>query len=275
MTVATLERPTAARPPPSSPPARDYISWSAISTYRSCPLRYYFRYVAGLPDDHVSASLVFGAAIHRAIEHHFREQLAGNPPLVLADLVAAYRMGWDERAEPVHFGKESRETLDKLAERMLDTFRQHDLSKPPGKIIGIEEELRGSIIAGVPDLLARVDLIAETQDELVINDWKTSRSRWTEEQIEDAAEQLVLYSSLVSDLAPRKRLRIDFVVLTKTKEVAIDRHSLTVSDHQLDRTKRLVDRVWKSIGSGHFYPAPSLLGCSGCPFREPCRRWPG
>ena len=30
-----------------------------------------------------------------------------------------------------------------------------------------------------------------------------------------------------------------------------------------------------AIESGIVYPAPSLLGCGGCPFREPCRVWPG
>src|SRR5437588_10919614 len=51
---------------------RDYISFSAIRTYQTCPLRYYFKYVAGLPEESVAAALVFGSAIHRAIEHHFR-----------------------------------------------------------------------------------------------------------------------------------------------------------------------------------------------------------
>ena len=37
---------------------RDYISWSAISTFRSCPLKYFFRYVAGLPEESVYSALV-------------------------------------------------------------------------------------------------------------------------------------------------------------------------------------------------------------------------
>jgi putative RecB family exonuclease len=57
--------------------ARDYISWSAITTFQGCGLRYYWRYVEGRPEDTVSASLVFGGAIHRAIELHLRERLAG------------------------------------------------------------------------------------------------------------------------------------------------------------------------------------------------------
>jgi hypothetical protein len=52
---------------------RPYISWSAISTYRTCPLKHYFRYIAGLPEESVSASLVFSQNLHAALEHHYRE----------------------------------------------------------------------------------------------------------------------------------------------------------------------------------------------------------
>jgi hypothetical protein len=45
---------------------RDYISWTAISTFRSCPLKYWFRYVDGVPEESVSATLIFGTDIHTA-----------------------------------------------------------------------------------------------------------------------------------------------------------------------------------------------------------------
>jgi ATP-dependent helicase/DNAse subunit B len=60
---------------------RDYLSYSAISTYASCPLRYYFRYIANLPERTISSSLVFGSAIHRSVEHHFNELMAGKSSL--------------------------------------------------------------------------------------------------------------------------------------------------------------------------------------------------
>ncbi|MBA4015746.1 MAG: hypothetical protein C0483_01015 [Pirellula sp.] len=44
-----------------------------MTTYQGCPLRYYFRYIAGLQERTVSASLIFGSAIHCAVEHHFNE----------------------------------------------------------------------------------------------------------------------------------------------------------------------------------------------------------
>jgi RecB family exonuclease len=90
---------TAATATPASAattPVRDYVSWSAISLYQSCPLRYYFRYIAGLPERTVSASLVFGAAIHRAVEHHFNELLAGNEPPNIEALVGEYDRHWSD-----------------------------------------------------------------------------------------------------------------------------------------------------------------------------------
>lgn len=35
---------------------RDYVSWSAIATFRTCPLKYKFRYIDGLPEESVSAA---------------------------------------------------------------------------------------------------------------------------------------------------------------------------------------------------------------------------
>ena len=79
---------------------------------------------------------------------------------------------------------------------------------------GIEEELRGPVIEGCPDLLARVDLILATQDELQVIDLKTSRSRWKSGQAENQAEQLLLYSELAKEMAPDKKLRLRFAVIS-------------------------------------------------------------
>ena len=69
-------------------------------------------------------------------------------------------------------------------------------------------------------------MIVDVGSELVISDWKTARSRWSREQAEDASEQLLLYAELAKDFAPDKPVRLEFVILTKSKDVAVDRHSL-------------------------------------------------
>lgn len=256
---------------------RNYTSFSAISTYQQCPSRYYFRYLAGLPEETVSSSLVFGGAIHAAIELHFRELLAGNEAPDLDMLLGAYQAAWQER-EPgtVQFGKdETADSLGRLADRMLRAFQTSDLAQPSGTIIGIEEELREPLVPGCPDLLARVDLLVDTGSELVITDFKTARSRWSQEQADESAGQLLLYSELVQQLDPGKSVRLEFAVLTKAKEPAIDRLSVRHDRQQVTRIKRTIERVWRAILAGNFYPAPSPLNCPTCPFRRPCRAWTG
>ncbi len=258
-------------------PARDYISFSAIRTYQSCPLRYFFKYVAGLPERSTSASLVFGSALHRALEFHFREIMAGSEPPVVERLMAEYQEGWRERDGGfIRFGSsETRAGLDALADRMLTKFHGSEVAVPQGRILAIEETLRGCTIPGLPDLLARLDLIVEEPDALVINDWKTARSRWSAEQVEESAEQLLLYADLARELAPGKALRIQFAVLTKTKVVTIETHAMRVESRQLSRTKKMVERVWKAIEGEHFYPSPSPMNCPSCAYRDVCRAWCG
>ena len=255
---------------------RDYLSYSAVSLYRSCPLKFYFRYVKGLSEESVSSSLVFGSAIHAAAEFHFRELLAGNGPPDPDALLAAYHAEWTQRApESIRFNKsETAASLTELAKKTLAAFQSSEIATPSGRIIGIEEELRGFTIDGVPDLLARVDLLTETDDALVVTDLKTSRSRWSREQLEDSGEQLLLYHDLAREVIPGKPVRLQFAVITKNKTPVIDVLPVEASNHRLERTRRMVQHVWYSIEAGRFYPAPSAMNCNGCPFREPCRRWP-
>ena len=70
---------------------RDYISHSAISTYQQCPLRYRFKYVDGIPERFVSSNLIFGGAIHSALEFHFTELLCGNEPPSQDLLLTSFR----------------------------------------------------------------------------------------------------------------------------------------------------------------------------------------
>lgn len=277
MTTLLFENESARAPPMRLAAPRDYLSFSAIRTYQSCPLKYHFKYIAGLPEESVSSSLVFGSAIHRAIEHHYRQQMIGGAPPSVDELLAHYQSEWQERdSKLVRFGREDdADSLTDLAARMLTAFRDSELAKPSGTILAIEDELRGPIIPGLPDFLGRVDLIVETPSELLVKDWKTSRSRWSAEQVEESTEQLLLYSELAADFAPGKPIRIEFAVLTKTKTVVIEQHSVAVQKAPVDRMKRVVERVWHAIDDEHFYPAPSPMACGGCPFREPCRKWPG
>ena len=255
----------------------DHLSFSAISLFQNCPLRFFYRYILGLPEETVAASLVLGSALHQAAQYHFEQLLAGEPPPDLDTLLAVFQEHW-QRYEPetIQYGRsENRDTFGRLADRMLRAFRDSDFAHPDGVILGIEEELRGEFVSGCPELLARVDLLVDMGDELRLLDFKTSRSAWSTGKVEEAAPQLLLYSELAKTLADGKPLRLCFAVLTKAQLPVLTMHDVSLNAQQLERTKRTVERVWHAIQSGHFYPAPSPLQCPSCPYREPCRAWTG
>jgi putative RecB family exonuclease len=256
---------------------RDYLSYSQVSLYQRCSLQWHFRYALGLLEETVSSSLVFGGAIHRAAEFHFRELMAGNHAPDLDTLLYEYQSAWQDRdLTAVQFGKdEDVDTLGGLAERVLTAFQKSPLAAPTGRILGVEEELRGTIAADCPDLLARIDLLVDDGDEVVITDLKTARSRWSAQQVEDNGEQLLLYSELVKEILPGKPLRLEFAVITKAKSPSIETHSVTYDAAGIARTKRVIERTWRAMSAGHVYPSPSPMNCGGCPYRGPCREWTG
>lgn len=259
-------------------PVRDYVSFSALSLYQRCSLRYFFRYVQQLPEETTSASLVFGRAVHRAIEFHYRELLAGNESPELDVLLAEFNEGWDESpADQISFPKNTtRDGLAHLADRVLTAFRASDIAKPRGHILGVEEELRGRVIDGAPELLARLDLLDECDGTLTITDFKTSKSAWSADQATGSSgDQLRLYALLAGQRFPGLPIRVAFVVFTKGKKVAIGRYEVALDAARVARTKRIAQRVWRAISAGNFYPSPSPMNCGTCPYREPCRRWTG
>ena len=255
---------------------RPYLSWSAVSTYLRCPLKYQFHYLDQLPEEFVSANLIFGSAIHAALEAYFGEHLASRRSLSVDALLAVYHSTWSQAdLAAVQFGKsEDLASLGSLAERMLQAFVASDLSRPAGSIIGIEEELQSSVIPGCPDLLARLDLMVETDEAVVVTDFKTARCRWSPGDVNAAEGQLVLYHELVRQFAD-KPIRLQFAVITKTKQPDVEIHTVAADPVRIERIRQLIRRVWAGIQSGVFYPVPNAMNCPSCGYRDRCARWTG
>jgi putative RecB family exonuclease len=256
---------------------RDYVSWSALSTFRTCPLKYKFRYIDGLPEESVSSALIFGSGIHSAVEQHYQAILSGEEQPDVERLMFAYRSAWlPHDPDAIQFGSsETRASLDALAARMLTAFLNSPAANVKGRVLGVEEEIRGMLVEGVPDLYGRVDLLTEDTDTLVVTDIKTSRGKWSQEQVEDSGEQLLLYSHLASEISPGKKVMTRFLVLTKTKEPVIEEHVREVVPGNVNRVLAGAERVWRAIETGVFYPAPSAMACAGCGYRAACRAWAG
>jgi hypothetical protein len=89
---------------------------------------------------------------------------------------------------------------------MLTAFLSSPAASVQGRVLGVEEEIRGMLAEGMPDLLGRIDLLTEDDDTVTITDIKTSRGKWSTERVEDSSEQLLLYSLLASEISPGKKV---------------------------------------------------------------------
>jgi len=255
---------------------RESLSFSSISTYQACPLKWRFRYVVGLPEETKSASLVFGSAIHSALQRHFEGLLIDSRPPPLDELLDAYRIAWKDEAEDIAFNRgDTAESLEGLAAKMLRVFQGSELARPPGRMLAIEEELVGEISPNCPPMLARLDLAVETDEAVIITDFKTSRSRWSADQAEDSATQLLVYRELAGSMAGGKPVHLQFGVLAKTKEPSVDIHRVAGDPRQIDRVRAIIERVWEAIEAEIFYPAPSPMLCPSCGYRGTCQAWTG
>ena len=106
------------------------FSYSSLSTYEACPLRYAFSYVYRIPEpDRPAAHLTFGSTAHSAFEaftRERRERLArGEAAPTREDLERHFTANWT----PTAFGDRTTEaTFERRVGRLLDNFWDGEVS---------------------------------------------------------------------------------------------------------------------------------------------------
>ena len=257
---------------------RNYLSVSAVKQFLRCPLSYRFKYIDRIPEETVSSALAFGRGIHAALELWFTAQLEGQPEPTLEELLVMFWDEWKacEQETSIRLGKNEDITkIADMAQRMIAAFIASSAAHPAGQVVGIEEELRAALLVDAPDVLGRLDLVIETPDAFIVIDFKTAKSKWSDAQRQDAELQAIVYKDLAGQLAGNKPVRVEFVVLTKTKTPSVSIEPVAVTEPAIRRGKAMMSAAWQAIQNGNFYPSPSITACPSCPYRNRCDAWQG
>ena len=132
---------------------------------------------------------------------------------------------------------------------MPTVLQASEFGRPAGTIIGIEEELRGELLPGVPDLLARMDLLVDDGDGPILD-----RPQDRPQAVEPGAgarlgRATAPYTTRWPSPWPGdgRPIRLAFVVLTKTK-------TLEVCWHEVQADRRQIDRGESALSSGFGVP---------------------
>ena len=173
----------------------------------------------------------------------------------------------------IKYAKDQDESkLDDMGKQMIDAFLASTAAQPAGTLLGIEEEFMITIDPALPDVLAKVDLVYESADNIIVRDFKTSRSKWNPEKATESADQIILYGRMLRDISRGmdKPIQGEFVVLTKQKTPQVQVLDVPVTAEGIRRTQESIATTWQAVLAANFYPSPSPMNCSTCQYKSRC-----
>ncbi|HSL97745.1 MAG TPA: PD-(D/E)XK nuclease family protein, partial [Candidatus Deferrimicrobiaceae bacterium] len=298
-----LERIAALDAPPTPPeverlpiegPLR--LSHSAIDDYLTCPLRYKFGQVLRIPTPPHHA-LVYGSALHKAVQEFHRSQARGRP-LSEAELQAAFDAAWSNEG---FVSREHEAARLESGHDALRRFREAQLAPDAVVPAWVEREfsfslagdrIRGrfdrvDIVAGgkvaegsdgpppqaaEPPTILRADVVEPTlellgREQVTITDYKSSDVRDPALARQRARESLQLQIYAMAYEAMTGRLP-DAVQLYFLDSGLVGRTE--VDPARLEKARSKIATAAAGIRARDYTPKPSPLACTYCPYRDVC-----
>jgi RecB family exonuclease len=240
-----------------------HLSYSKISTYLKCPMRYKFIYVDNL-ETVVRSYFSFGNSIHKVLEEFFDpaknyKELGKDPYLYLMDLLDSHWIsaGYSKPVEEKRAKIEAKNILINFYKENISTFK-------PAYLV----EKNFSFRLDAFEVRGRIDRIDENDGKYSIIDYKTSSllpTSFTEEEV----LQPIIYRIAIEHLIPEESIDVSEVslyFLRHQKKV-----SFKINDHLIDKFKRRIIEVGNRINKEEFDPDPKDNGyCSKCEFGNIC-----
>jgi len=231
------------------------LSYTQITTYQSCPLRYKLQYIDGLkPKDKWYFS--FGKTMHMCAEYFFKVRVP--PPPSLEELLQFYEQNWlsegyESTEEEARYKSYGQEILAKFWQ-----IHQADFRMPVAVERLFNISIEGVRLVGYIDRVDKLD-----SGGLSIVDYKTNKELFTTEDMEKDL-QLTLYQLAAEQTwqLPVERLTL-YHFRTNTPCSCRPRDEV-----QLNETKRLVLEIAEGIAQQKF-PAIENQYCP-CDFPEYC-----
>ncbi len=189
------------------------ISPSAINTYISCPLDYYYKYVLGLKEpqeveENIAASS-FGSIIHDALEHAYTPHIGKTVPKEHVSSLKKTAKEFCEKAFTDQYGSKALSVgknylIYTVAQSYLDAFFEEEAKLLEGnelRIIQLEDNLAENFTFDYKGeqitvkLKGKVDRIDQVNNELRVIDYKTGIVNDSKLKLSKSIEEMDLAAS--------------------------------------------------------------------------------
>jgi DNA helicase II / ATP-dependent DNA helicase PcrA len=252
--------PQPAPAPPHAPDSRPLrLSFAQMDDYLTCPLKYRYVHVLRVPllAHH---RVVYGSAVHKAVQRMFQARLEGIP-FTEDDLVAAFRASWVSEG---FLSREHEEERLRAGEDTLRRFYRQDAGAPT-RPAAVEQEF--SFMVDQTRVAGRYDLVVQDGGGTTILDFKTGAVDDPAKAQERARESLQLdvyalaWLRATGRLPGRVELRFLETGLSGARTPTLD---------EVARTESRVREISAALRRREFPARPSWTACGQCAFREIC-----
>ncbi len=244
---------------------KPHLSPSQIRLFLDCSAKYMFRYIFGIRVP-IRSYFIRGRAIHKGIEHNYRQKIESHEDIGLAEVQEAAAAEfesmlaeavWDEDEDP---GKIKDTTIELVS-------LYHNEVAP--NIQPVTAEQFFTIDLGEYTLKGVIDLIDDGGN---IRDTK-SRGRTPSQREADESLQLTAYAMAYRELTGKKEqsVMLDNLVELKRGPKYVQLQSQR-NEQDIRRFKNIANAVFGAIKGGAFCPNPNSMMCSekNCNFWKIC-----
>ncbi len=232
------------------------LSYSSISDYRNCPLKYKFRYVDRMPTKKTPA-LSFGSSLHEVLAYIYNVKTPDPPPIeeVYKSLEKEWlSAGYSSKAEEKQYYEHGKKVLANYYEKNIS--QDFKLSVALEHKFGLDMD--GFTLTGIID---RLDKNKDGKYEVI--DYKTSRKLPPQRQI-DKDLQLSIYHMATEKTWGFTPESVSLYFLLPNQKM-----SSTRNDEQIKETVAVVNDVADKVSKELFEPTQSAL-CPWCDFQPYC-----
>jgi CRISPR/Cas system-associated exonuclease Cas4 (RecB family) len=258
-----------------------HFSYSQLSTFILCGMKYAHQYVWGTQPETKPVALPFGRAIHKAAEAYYRTLKETGEIIAVDQLIATFETVFDNdiKSTEVELTLKEGETIGSLREQGVQLLRLFHSEVRPQKIAGVEVPFSVSvpdILNGGGDLPIKLvgyyDLVErDEQGTYLIAELKTSAQRFSSLRLEyDLQATVYSYAMTKMKVATSETsCLVRYDVLLKQKRPAFEHYFVTRTESDHKRLIHLINHVLRAIELKVFYRNTSWA-CSDCQFRKTC-----
>jgi len=244
------------------------ISYSGMSTYRSCPKKYHFSYVRGMWPERKAIPLVVGSAIHKVLAKQY-ELLRDNKKLTIKDGNDLFLS--ELKSEPMDLD-EKKETIETIAldlKPVIDKICRNPLKVKPKNVerffqVDFKNPLTGEMLG--PKLSGIIDL--DTVDD-EIYEHKSAGQMWTDENIKNTLQHVVYYVGFYN-LHHKLPKKIFYHVIYKHAKSGIDLFEVNISNVDIMNFFNVARSIITNIQNDNWVATPGRFQCRFCDYSNIC-----